>query len=576
MAKNKKRVFILGFSAFVVLVVSFYLSRNMKIIRVSHSAEVVLPKSKEPGVSKGMLKWLTSKKDLKSASELNQWFFDRHYNYKGKTVLPHGSDKYWHLPLSDIEKKLQKHQVLYKSFETVLREEGCFPKTRFEDFRKVMEKSVWGSSNEKSLMLGINFIEFSHLLFNRSRLFLQKGLPNQAAAPLLLLLDKLSDYEQNCPRRVMMTLLSFQALKKRAWNVLSQIALHKALTISHMRRFAKHLVKAQSATFNPLPFVLQQEFILGQRLLKEASWNTGSWPQWSSLNTSIWHHKVMNAEIALAKGPYNKELHALSKPVKALNSVKYYSAVEKMFTYNHHGLRMVREGARLSRMAILGWHQNRCISAFTLHRLVDARKKLSLPVPAVFSEKDLLNPITGKAFKEWDGAACGLRAGENDAYFLKEKEFFPLLSDLRILSILKTAFAQSTSIELFSLEPVDIRNPRSKLIKKVAKGVFHNYYILGKASFASDDARKKLLSPFYQAVIDAHKKDSSPAKCFQPRHGLRIHHQGKKMDLVICFQCHRFLLFADFAKQRGFSIEHTFSQNFTKALTAQKIPVTKN
>jgi len=42
------------------------------------------------------------------------------------------------------------------------------------------------------------------------------------------------------------------------------------------------------------------------------------------------------------------------------------------------------------------------------------------------------------------------------------------------------------------------------------------------------------------ALLKAMEGDIQPAKCFDPRHGIRATHEGKTVELVICFQCAQF------------------------------------
>jgi hypothetical protein len=38
----------------------------------------------------------------------------------------------------------------------------------------------------------------------------------------------------------------------------------------------------------------------------------------------------------------------------------------------------------------------------------------------------------------------------------------------------------------------------------------------------------------YDGIAD---KNATPARCFIPRHGIRATHDGKTVELVICFEC---------------------------------------
>ena len=51
------------------------------------------------------------------------------------------------------------------------------------------------------------------------------------------------------------------------------------------------------------------------------------------------------------------------------------------------------------------------------------------------------------------------------------------------------------------------------------------------------DARKNLVAAFEKGVAD---NKGIAAKCFNPRHGIRVTQDGKTADFVICFECSQF------------------------------------
>ena len=82
----------------------------------------------------------------------------------------------------------------------------------------------------------------------------------------------------------------------------------------------------------------------------------------------------------------------------------------------------------------------------------------------------------------------------------------------------REAFEKAESFELYSLNPA-----------VEAKTGFHGSLVLGKLTLKGDDAKA------VREAIEKGAKDSDGrvAKCFVPRHGIRV----GEIDLVICFQC---------------------------------------
>jgi hypothetical protein len=67
--------------------------------------------------------------------------------------------------------------------------------------------------------------------------------------------------------------------------------------------------------------------------------------------------------------------------------------------------------------------------------------------------------------------------------------------------------------------------------KKPKEEFFQGWPILGKTAL-KDAARKEVRDLFGAAV-----RAGAGAKCFDPRHGLRITSGAMTFDLVICFRC---------------------------------------
>lgn len=58
------------------------------------------------------------------------------------------------------------------------------------------------------------------------------------------------------------------------------------------------------------------------------------------------------------------------------------------------------------------------------------------------------------------------------------------------------------------------------------------------AKIAAEQDKKEILEAFYK---DASEVDS-PAICYEPHHSIRATHQGKTVEVEICFSCSRFIV----------------------------------
>ena len=129
----------------------------------------------------------------------------------------------------------------------------------------------------------------------------------------------------------------------------------------------------------------------------------------------------------------------------------------------------------------------------------------------------------------------------------------------------RDAFEKATEYDLYSLDP-------SRLRKKDAKDeLFHDWKVLGKTRLKGDAAKK------IRAAIDKGRKDSdgSVAACFNPRHGVRIVHDKKTYDLVICYECLSANVFEGEKRLGQFLTARGPETTLNKTLEDARVPLAK-
>src|SRR5688500_15722314 len=85
------------------------------------------------------------------------------------------------------------------------------------------------------------------------------------------------------------------------------------------------------------------------------------------------------------------------------------------------------------------------------------------------------------------------------------------------------ALTKAEKVELLSLDP-------EHESKGAVKDGFHGWKVLGRTELKEDDRRKVL-----EALEKGVPGDKGGARCFIPRHGIRVHKGKETLDLVICF-----------------------------------------
>jgi hypothetical protein len=123
---------------------------------------------------------------------------------------------------------------------------------------------------------------------------------------------------------------------------------------------------------------------------------------------------------------------------------------------------------------------------------------------------------------------------------------------------------KAEAIELLSLEPKPL--PAGK-----RKQSFHNYKVLGKVSLTKKADREKVLKALYKGIDD---NKGLVAACFKPRHGILAEVGGKKIELVICYECLAMTVFVDGNFSRALT-DRGPVKVFNKVLTDAKVPLPK-
>jgi hypothetical protein len=111
--------------------------------------------------------------------------------------------------------------------------------------------------------------------------------------------------------------------------------------------------------------------------------------------------------------------------------------------------------------------------------------------------------------------------------------------DEHIPKPVRTALLQSNEFELYSLDPKyrDVAQPKEFFRRKV----------IGKTVVSDAQTRRRLLATLNSAVKegrDANEKLGAKS-CFDPRHAIRVEHEGKSYYLVICFECYHVYVYVD-------------------------------
>ena len=115
------------------------------------------------------------------------------------------------------------------------------------------------------------------------------------------------------------------------------------------------------------------------------------------------------------------------------------------------------------------------------------------------------------------------------------------LSEEQLPSAAAAALEQGTEFELLSLEPNGGEETEGE-------NRFYGFEILGALAIDDRTTRDELVAAFKRGIAD--NVEGVAAACFAPRHGIRVTHDGKVYEFVICFECYITTWYVD-GKQAG-------------------------
>lgn len=121
----------------------------------------------------------------------------------------------------------------------------------------------------------------------------------------------------------------------------------------------------------------------------------------------------------------------------------------------------------------------------------------------------------------------------------------------------------ATAFELLSLDP-DRRENKSD-----TDGL-HGWRVLGTTSIKDSDTKAKLISRFGAGVAE---NDGTVAACFNPRHALKVTHDGKTHEFIICFECYQVQWYVDGQETKGFLITASPQPTFDEVLRNANVPL---
>ena len=115
------------------------------------------------------------------------------------------------------------------------------------------------------------------------------------------------------------------------------------------------------------------------------------------------------------------------------------------------------------------------------------------------------------------------------------------------------ALKNADRFEFYTLNPADPKKASEK-----SPDYFHGWRIVDHKPIDDAKERVKLADAFVRGV----KEGKGAARCFEPRHGIRVTQGQKRFDFVISFECLQSLVYEGDALE-GFTVRHTATPGST-------------
>ena len=131
----------------------------------------------------------------------------------------------------------------------------------------------------------------------------------------------------------------------------------------------------------------------------------------------------------------------------------------------------------------------------------------------------------------------------------------------RLTADVEAMLDKADQIELISLSP--------EHLQEAPKDAFYRWRVLGRTMIKGEDKVAALKA--LRSGIAAN--EGMVAGCFNPRHGIRVTHDGKTTDLVICFECMSIQVFQGEKQLANVLTTADAKPLFDKLLAAAKVPL---
>ncbi|GAA4467513.1 hypothetical protein [Novipirellula rosea] len=159
-------------------------------------------------------------------------------------------------------------------------------------------------------------------------------------------------------------------------------------------------------------------------------------------------------------------------------------------------------------------------------------------------------------------------------YRLRLASYFVLLTAGVLFVIVLTApydyqhasnsLRQASSFEVLSLSPEPSGSEQGDH--------FYRWPVLGSTRVSNASVRQSLMDALDAGVAE---NDGQISACFSPRHGIRAIVDGRRYELVICFECLHAHWYIDGKQQRGFMLTSSPQPAFDQVLIDSSVPLPK-
>jgi hypothetical protein len=137
----------------------------------------------------------------------------------------------------------------------------------------------------------------------------------------------------------------------------------------------------------------------------------------------------------------------------------------------------------------------------------------------------------------------------------------------------RSTLEKADALEIFAIEPPFNRGAKpGDVVPQPTSEKLYEYPVYGSVQ-VTGAAKSEVIAQVFRGLVRAKEESTGSAECFDPRHAIRATHQGRTVDLLICFSCNNYEVHVDGERRKDGVTENDARDVLNKLLKDAKVPL---